>query len=102
LPDAASDPSVTLYVTSQILCEFYFDRHQPAPGEGGFFFSGSTEHNFVDAGPSRSVRVADPGPRGCGMDATAASATRSPGETYSIYKSSQRCRPTEFSEFTGI
>ena len=53
-----------------------FDRHQPAPGCCGFVSNSGIEHNCGCAGASRSACVADPDPRGCGLDATVAA---SPG-----------------------
>jgi predicted nucleic acid-binding protein len=66
LLDAACDPSVTLYVTSQILCELYLlitNQRRVT--------SGIVEHYFGIAGPFRHVCAAGASPCGRGMDATA-------------------------------
>jgi predicted nucleic acid-binding protein len=60
LLEAASDPSVTLYVTSQIPCEFYSVITSPRRVACGFLSNRSLEHHFGYAGASRSTGVADP------------------------------------------
>jgi len=81
LLDEADDPSTRLYVTSQILCEFYSlitnPRKVAVVSSPSFFSKGSAEPNFSYLGSSWYSCVGDSGSRGCGMDAAA---TAPPGD----------------------
>jgi hypothetical protein len=73
--EAASDPLVKLYVTSQILCELYSIVTNPRRVA---VVSAPPKHqaSFGYPGASWFTVVANPGPCGCEMDATVAASPR--------------------------
>ena len=99
LLDAASDPSVTLYVTSQILCEFYSIITNPRRVR--VVSSSAQALSIISAMLALPGLYVLPTPaRAVAGWCNCYSVTPSPVETYSICKSWRPCRPTGFSEFT--
>ena len=99
LLEEARDPSVTLYVTSQILCEFYSLITNPrrvavasSPAEALRIISACWLFPACTCCRPRRIPLRD-GWNYCGV-------TRSRVETYSTCKSSPPCRPMVFSEST--
>jgi predicted nucleic acid-binding protein len=64
LLDEARDPSVTLYVTPQILCEFYSVITNPHRGCHAVVTGGGLTGAFRAAGAARYLHPADHFPRG--------------------------------------
>jgi hypothetical protein len=99
LLEAARDPSITLYVTSQILCEFYSLITNPrrvavasSPTEGLRIISAMLAFPGLHVLPAPAHTVAG------WMDYCGVTPSRV--ETYSTYKLSPPCRPMVFSEST--
>jgi hypothetical protein len=100
LLEAARDPSIRLYVTSQILCEFYSVVTNPRRVAVAFFSHGSAAHHVGPASSSRLACAADSGPAQSPDGWHCYSVIRLLVETYSTCKLWRPCRSMAFSEYT--